>query len=173
MTRELLLLRHGKSDWSHAVGDFERPLKKRGREGASRIGRWLSAQNLIPDIVLSSPAQRARETAELCLAALGDAAPRIHFDERLYHAENEDFEAILQKVPKLAQRVLVVGHNFGMQDFLLSQCSAPPRHRSDGKLLTTATLAQLSYPGGTLMGSPGSAQLKALVRARDLGDTFD
>ncbi len=169
--RELLLLRHGKSDWSEAVDDFDRPLKARGRTGAQRIGCWLRHHQLTPDTAISSPARRARDTAELCLEALGETRPGLMLDARLYHAESEDFEPILRALPSTARRILVVGHNFGMEDFLLSQCSAPPPRRADGKLLTTATLAHLRYPTHTPLGTPCSAQLLALVRARDLPDT--
>lgn len=173
--RELLLLRHGKSDWSVAVDDFDRPLKPRGQLGAARIGGWLKRNRLLPDVVVSSPAVRARETAKLCVDALGPKSERldIHFDARLYHAESDDFEPILRALPNPAQRILLVGHNFGMEDFLLNQCSAPPARRPDGKLLTTATLARLGYPRGTVLGTPGSAQLLALIRARDLADADD
>ncbi|HHD56938.1 MAG TPA: histidine phosphatase family protein, partial [Desulfobulbaceae bacterium] len=58
MKRELLILRHGKSDWNKPVDDFHRPLKKRGRKNAARIGAWMRVQGIIPDIVLSSPAVR-------------------------------------------------------------------------------------------------------------------
>ena len=54
MPRELLLLRHGKSDWKVDVDDYHRPLKNRGKRGAQRIGVWLSQHGLIPDLILSS-----------------------------------------------------------------------------------------------------------------------
>ena len=63
MPRELLILRHAKSAWdTNAPSDFERPLAKRGRRAAPRVGRWLEEQGLIPDHVVSSPAERAKQT---------------------------------------------------------------------------------------------------------------
>ena len=64
MTRELLILRHGKSDWEAGTDDFHRPLKDRGKRGAQRVGVWLLQQGLLPDHVVSSPAERAIVTAE-------------------------------------------------------------------------------------------------------------
>ena len=64
MKKELILMRHGKSDWSKRLSDFQRPIKKRGFKESARIGRWLGEQNLVPDLIISSPAMRARETAE-------------------------------------------------------------------------------------------------------------
>lgn len=64
MPRELLLLRHGKSDWDTDTDDFNRPLKDRGKRGAQRVGVWLLRQGLLPDLVIASPAERALVTAE-------------------------------------------------------------------------------------------------------------
>ena len=63
MKRELILLRHGKSDWSQPVSDYKRPIKKRGFKEAGRVGVWLLTQDLVPAQILCSPARRARETA--------------------------------------------------------------------------------------------------------------
>ena len=71
MPRELQLLRHAKSDWeTGALNDFDRPLAKRGLNQAPGIGTWLLEEDLVPDLVLSSPAQRAKETALLVCAAM-------------------------------------------------------------------------------------------------------
>jgi phosphohistidine phosphatase len=64
MTRELLLLRHGKSDWSTGVDDYHRPLKDRGKRDAQRIGVWLAQQKMIPDLIVTSSAERALVTAQ-------------------------------------------------------------------------------------------------------------
>ena len=72
MSRELLVLRHAKSAWdTNAPSDFERPLAKRGRRAAPRVGRWLEEQGLIPDHVVSSPAERAKQTVIAVCQALG------------------------------------------------------------------------------------------------------
>ena len=62
--RELLILRHAKSAWdTDAVSDFDRPLAKRGRKDAPRMGKWLRRRRLVPGYVLSSPARRAPWTS--------------------------------------------------------------------------------------------------------------
>jgi len=71
MKNKLLLLRHGKSDWSTNDDDMYRPIKDRGKRGAQRIGVWLAQKNLIPDKVISSPAERTRVTAQKTLKAAG------------------------------------------------------------------------------------------------------
>ena len=65
MSRELWLLRHGKSDRDLAVDDFDRPLKKRGKHDLLCLAKWMSNNNLIPDYILSSPANRAFSTANI------------------------------------------------------------------------------------------------------------
>jgi phosphohistidine phosphatase len=64
MTRRLILLRHAKSDWPD-VPDRDRPLAKRGRRDAPRIGRWLHDHGYLPDVVICSPARRTEQTWEL------------------------------------------------------------------------------------------------------------
>ena len=63
MSRELLILRHGKSYKTADTDDFHRPIKDRGKRGAQRVGTWLMKRDLMPDHVVSSPAVRALETA--------------------------------------------------------------------------------------------------------------
>jgi len=80
----LLLLRHAKSDWSDAgLDDRDRPLSKRGRESAPVIAGYMRERELAPDLVLSSPATRTRQTLSLVLDKLG-RSPEIVFDEALY-----------------------------------------------------------------------------------------
>jgi phosphohistidine phosphatase len=83
MTRELLLLRHGKSDWGAGLEDFYRPLKDRGKRGAQRVGVWLARQEWIPDLIISSPAERALVTAEKACKAMGIDASGIRQDKRI------------------------------------------------------------------------------------------
>src|SRR6266508_2923118 len=84
--RTLLVLRHAKSDWPDGVPDAERPLAGRGRREAPLVGRWLRESGHIPDLVVCSPALRARQTWELVAGELGEAgeAPEVRFDERVY-----------------------------------------------------------------------------------------
>ncbi|SFL86648.1 phosphohistidine phosphatase [Marinobacter zhejiangensis] len=171
MMRELLLLRHGKSDWRQPVSDFDRPLRKRGRQGAKRIGEWLVEQALAPDYVLSSPAERTVSTAEKCVRALGRKAPWVHTDKRLYLADAEVLLAALQTVPGDCQRVLLVGHNPGLEDLVRQLASMPPQTPDDGKLMATATLAHFRVTGEWSEVSWGAAELVEIVRARMLAES--
>ena len=81
---ELLLLRHGKSDWSTNTIDFDRPLKKRGKRNAKQIGMWLLDNDLIPDLIISSPANRAISTAKIVAEILLLSDDSIKTNDRVY-----------------------------------------------------------------------------------------
>lgn len=169
MERELLILRHAKSDWdSHAPSDFERPLAKRGRKDAPRVGKWLKQHVGKPDLVVSSPAARARETAVMVAEKLGVALDAIRFDDRLYLADVDTLLGVLVTCSTDARRVLLVGHNPGLEDLLVHLCGDDCERTATGKLLTTAALARLRMPEDWSRISPHSAKLLGLIRPREL-----
>ncbi len=169
MTRELLILRHAKSDWSMAAAtDFERPLNQRGERDAPRMGRWLREQQLAPDRVVSSTALRARQTTLRVGSELGIDPAVIDWQPTVYEASLATLLHLLGECPA-APRVLLVGHNPGLDELLLWLCPEAPL-TSDGKLLTTATLARLALPDDWSRLSRGSGRLLSLVRPRELRD---
>lgn len=170
--RELLLLRHGKSDWREPVADYDRPLKKRGKLGAQRIGAWLQEQALEPDQILASPAERALATAEKCVKAMGHTVAEVETDRQLYMASVEDLLAVLAKTPDSTERLLLVGHNPGLEQLVRALPAQPPATPEDGKLMPTATLAQLRFQGAWSELAPGTAELQRIVRARALSSEF-
>ncbi|MCP4044139.1 MAG: histidine phosphatase family protein, partial [Gammaproteobacteria bacterium] len=120
MSRELFILRHAKSSWtSDADTDFDRPLAKRGKRDAPRMGGWMKDQGLIPDYIVSSPANRAQKTCKLVCKELGVVKSCITWDESIYAADLEELLDVLTGCPRKAKRVLLVGHNPGL-DMLLS-----------------------------------------------------
>lgn len=167
MTHELLLLRHAKSDWPVDVDDFSRPLKKRGRRAAKQVGRWLHQQHLIPDTILSSPATRALATAQRVCRQLGIDESTIVCDLRIYEADAQTLLSIL-KTGCHGRRVLLVGHNPGLENLLLKLVPHSIPLSINGKCLPTAALAQLAFESEWAELSPGSAKLVALVRPDSL-----
>ena len=118
MTRTLLLMRHGKSSWKEkGLADEKRPLKKRGEEAAAMVGKTLKVSEIVPDLILSSPAKRAKNTAEI-VAKESNFSHKVELVESFYMGEPSDYVARLKKVPKDVKRVLVVGHNPGLEAFL-------------------------------------------------------
>ncbi len=143
MNRELLLLRHGKSNWNVEADDYDRPLKKRGVRAARHVGKRLYKQNLVPDLIISSPAERAISTAEIVSEAMGVDGQVIQHEKRLYEADLEDLLSVLIELPDGVSRVLLVGHNPGLEELLIFLSEAMITIPEDGKLLPTAALARL------------------------------
>lgn len=110
------LLRHTKSAWDdEALDDHERPLAPRGAKAAKAIGRFLEATGARPDLVLTSTAARARETAALALAHLGGAV-KVEADRSLYLCGAGGLIARLSGLDDKIGCVMVVGHNPDLQD---------------------------------------------------------
>lgn len=169
MPRELLILRHAKSDWgSGAASDFERPLAKRGKKDAPRVGEWLYREGMIPHLVVSSPAQRARDTALKVCKCLDLPKKNIVWDADIYEADLRALLGVLARVPADVQAVLLVGHNPGLEELLRHLAGGDIDEPEDGKLLPTATLARLEMPDDWAELAPGGASLIALVRPRQI-----
>lgn len=110
----LSLFRHAKSEWdTSAASDFERPLAPRGEQAAPLMGRYISTEGLVPDIVLCSPAVRARQTLDLARTGWTDT-PEFRFEDKLYHASPERIISLLSALPGTVIHAMVVGHNPGM-----------------------------------------------------------
>jgi phosphohistidine phosphatase len=113
----LILLRHGKSDWSGGGPDLERPLAKRGRRQAPEAGRWLAEHIGSVDLVVVSPAERTRSTWDLVAAEL-EADPPVQVDDRMYAATPEELLGVVRDLPEDLGTVVMVGHNPGMADLV-------------------------------------------------------
>lgn len=108
--KTILLLRHAKSsrDRSRAK-DFDRPLAKRGKKDAPRIGLFIREIKMLPDYILSSPAKRAQQTAALFTKAAGIDSSAITCDKNLYYGGARDYLSTIQKSPNHASTLLLVG----------------------------------------------------------------
>jgi phosphohistidine phosphatase len=161
--RNLALMRHAKSSWDDpAQADHERPLNPRGRRAATRMGRYLRDEGIVPDLVLCSSARRARQTLELL--SLG---PRVDvsIEEELYGAGAEAMLARLRRIGDAVSSVLLVGHNPGTQELALALTDEDPRVVS----FPTAALADLRLRSDTWADlGPGGATLHAFVMPRQL-----
>ena len=137
--KTLLVLRHAKSSWNDpALDDHERPLNDRGRRDGPRMGELVREYGLMPDIVISSDAVRARLTAE-AVAEAACYAGEIRLDPHLYLACPADILSLLPTVRENAETVMIVGHNPGLEK-LVEQLTG---ERQD---LPTAALAQIGLP---------------------------
>ena len=113
--KTLLILRHAKSSWKDpSLADHDRPLNKRGKRDAPRMGKLLQEQDLVPERIISSTAKRARNTAK-AVAKACHCEDKVELTPEFYHAGPGAYLAVLQDVPDNEQRVMVVGHNPGME----------------------------------------------------------
>ena len=113
--KTLLILRHAKSSWKDtSLADHDRPLNKRGKRDAPRMGKFLREQDLVPDRIISSTAKRARNTAT-AVAKACHCKDKVELTSEFYHAGPGSYLAVLQSVPDDNHRVMVVGHNPGME----------------------------------------------------------
>lgn len=110
MTTQLLLFRHGKSDWkADFEHDHQRPVAKRGIKAAKAVGKFLAAANQIPDQVITSSAVRAKTTAELAIAA-GSWPGSLQVTHDLYEASADQVLQVIHRVSDKVERLMLVGH---------------------------------------------------------------
>lgn len=116
--KTLFVLRHAKSSWAETnIADFDRPLNKRGLAAASFMGELMRARELLPDVILSSPPKRAKETAVLVRDA-GRLEAEISFDDRIYEASPQTLLAVATVIDDRFASAMVVGHNPGVEGFI-------------------------------------------------------
>jgi len=165
--KTLFLLRHAKSSWKdQTLADFERPLNDRGRKAAELIGNFIAKQNVTIDLVISSPAVRARQTIELVLKA-AKRSPELRFDQRVYEASPTRLLEITSQIEDDRKSVLLVGHNPGMEE-LLGLLVGVEMH------MPTASLAKVvlgSKKWDKILAETGV--LESFVRARELKPAED
>ncbi len=166
--RRLHVLRHAKSSWEDTtLPDRARPLSPRGKRAAEQIRRWLHESDVRPDLVLCSPAVRARDTLERVLPALG--APHVLVEPALYHAAAETLLERVRALPDDVGEALLVGHNPGLEG-LVWLLAAPLADAEQPERLPTGALATLAAEGCSWPElRPGSMTLTGLVLPRRLG----
>jgi phosphohistidine phosphatase len=185
-TRRLILLRHAKSDWPD-VPDRDRPLAKRGRRDAPRIGRWLHEHGYQPDVVVVSDAARTRQTWDLVAPELGES-PAVHFEPRAYAASSLTLLYLAQELPARYRTALLIGHNPGLSELATSLAGPPestmaagppgsdratgPAVKDNGPRaaisLPTAAVAVFEFTGDWPSLTPGHARLINLTTPADL-----
>lgn len=137
--KTLLILRHAKSSWKHEdLADHDRPLKKRGKRDATRVGLFLAEQELVPHLIISSTAKRARKTAKRVAKACVYEG-EIVLERALYRSGPMGYIRVLQGLDDDYHRVLVIGHNPGFE-VLLEVLTGETRW------LPTAALAHVGLP---------------------------
>ena len=169
--RTLYLLRHAKSarDDSTLV-DHDRPLAARGVRDTRVVADHMRQRGIAPDVVLCSSSRRTRETLDL----LGDAVPtgsEIHLEDGLYAASADALLHRLRAVPVAGERVLVIGHNPGLQRLAVYLSISGELLSQMKEKFPTAALATLDAPIDAWSDlDAAGAHLIGFVRPRDLDD---
>jgi len=161
--KTLYLLRHAKSSWDDPdLKDFDRPLNGRGLKAAPRMGSYIRKEKILPDIILSSPAFRAKQTTTLVCEAAGLTGVEIDFDERIYEASAQRLFEIVAGLKDGVDAAMMVGHNPGFEELLAALTG-------ESKRMPTAALAciELNVKKWSDV-SANSGKLKWLVKPKDL-----
>jgi len=113
--KTLLLLRNAKASWKdYKVKDRERPLTKKGRKASAAMGLLIKENELVPQLLLSSSVLRANQTTQQLVASMEYSGKIIYMDH-LFMAEPDVILDALSLLPNEVERVLVVGHNPGLE----------------------------------------------------------
>lgn len=163
--KTLTLLRHAKSGWDDmSLRDFDRRLNAKGRRAAVVVGRHMRDAGLAFDQVIASPAVRVAETLDGAATGYGRALDPV-WDKRLYLAAAANLLDLVHDLPAAHDRVLLVGHNPGLEDLVL--LLAADAGEAQDKY-PTATLAELTIGDAWTDACEGQAELVRFVRPRDL-----
>ena len=110
--KTLYLIRHAKSSWKNPdLRDFDRPLNKRGKRDAPFMGKKLKERGAKPDAMLSSPARRAKKTAQVIAKELQFPWGEIEYLNHIYDADEDDLLEIIKHQPKKVKQLMLFGHN--------------------------------------------------------------
>ncbi|MDG6777133.1 histidine phosphatase family protein [Thiomicrorhabdus sp. zzn3] len=161
--RELMLLRHAKSDWKDdSLMDIDRPLASRGKKNAAKMGKWMKQESLIPDMILTSPAKRAQQTLKRICSECGSQTQTV---DALYLANLETLKSILAEAPQV-ERLMIIGHNPGLERLFNFLNSGTEESQTD--LFPTASLAHFILPENWENLQSGCGKLLRFVRPKDI-----
>lgn len=168
----ILLLRHAKSSWADAdLKDFDRPLADRGLKDAPRMGKYLRKIDLKPEYLVSSTAERARQTTELCLEAMKSDDEILHWDEGLYFESVHKYIQAIQSTPEKAETMMVVGHNPLMEN--VATLLSGGAERVSFRMPTAGLVCLETYALRWEDIKPGTCQIKWMMIPKVLRKIMD
>jgi phosphohistidine phosphatase len=117
--KKIILIRHAKSDWDHPwLADFECPLDERGLRDAPQMAASLKNRGITVDLICSSTAKRAQQTACMTAEVLGYPEEKIQWEKSLYHASEDHLLRFIQSQSDQIQTLVLVGHNPGLTELI-------------------------------------------------------
>jgi phosphohistidine phosphatase len=169
MGKTLYLLRHAKSSWDDpSLADYDRPLAPRGRRASKTIAGYLQKQAIRPSLVLCSSSRRTRETLEQISAAFGKGVD-VRIEESLYATSPTRLLKTLRGVDPRVSSVMMIGHDPAIKELALNLAGSGTQLERLREKFPTGALVTLACRGSWRELRPGSAELVAFVKPRDLG----
>lgn len=160
-------MRHAKSDWSGSdTKDFDRPINQRGKKSAVRIGQWMKENDFIPEKIISSPAERARQTTRLVVEQLSSLnSEMIIYEKELYLADLDTLIEEIQLHKNDINSLMLVAHNPGLEQLIgfLSSKSG-----SEYRSMTTANLVIFEYPDNQFDPYIDKGKLIEFIKPKEL-----
>ncbi len=155
--KTLYLVRHAKSSWKFPeLADFDRPLNPRGKRDAPMMGQRLKQRGVRPDLVISSPAKRARKIARAVAKAVGYPASAVAYDPKVYEALIDSLVALLRAVDDGVAVLMLVGHNPELTD--LANRLTP--HPIDNVVTSGVVAIDFLTERWAEVGEPGRGQFR-------------
>jgi phosphohistidine phosphatase len=170
---DLFIMRHAKSDWNNdLISDFDRPLNERGMRDAPRmalwLAKWMATNNITVDLLVSSPALRAKQTAEEVISQFNLPESSFIYDKRMYLAGIDTLQNIIRETDDKHRSLILIGHNPGLEKLALELSKDQLPIDTDGSLMTTANIVhlRLTQPWNNLERHKG--EFVQMMRPRQL-----
>ncbi|MEX0646389.1 MAG: histidine phosphatase family protein [Balneolaceae bacterium] len=167
-SKKILLMRHAKSTQNSGLRDFDRPLNSRGKQDASRMGRYLKELQLIPDQIFSSPAVRTKSTSQIVTVELELKADIIRWEEDFYFADTAAYLTAIQHAGGQAEVVMTVGHNPMTEQAVTTLSHAPFQKH----MPTAAVVCLETEVDSWAEVTAGSCKLLWMITPKELNSEF-
>jgi phosphohistidine phosphatase len=162
--KSLLILRHAKTQSDAPAGDHARELTERGHRNAEAMGAYIKNLTGTPDLIITSDATRARQTAEIVATAVDFAAP-LTVEPRIYAADLDTLLGVVRRIPVEVQTAIIVGHNPGFEEL----AAALAGKTDEGVRLPTSGLALLEFDTQRWDAvRPGAGRLREVATPRTI-----
>jgi phosphohistidine phosphatase len=165
-SKRLVLIRHGKSSWSAPdLDDFHRPLSQRGKHDVPAMAKRLAAAGIRPDLIVASPAVRAKKTARFMAEETGYDKDAIQYDDKLYLGSLSFHCRLIATLFQQVDVLFLVGHNYTLTELAEHLCGC-----ALGNIPTCGVVA-LEYLGEEgFSDRPGGGKLGFFWFPKDQGE---
>ena len=155
MIRRLVLIRHGKSLYDEYVSnDIERHLAGRGYHDVAETAQWLLQKNIVPDLIVTSPAIRAYSTCLLVANALAYPSENIVLKSAIYEASDAALLYVINELSDDASTVFLFGHNPSFTSIVSKLTNSEFRHMPTSGVVVVdfenRLWSEVEYGSGTL-----------------------